>query len=117
MHYVCIENKEITAVLDYAPSVPSTVTVVEIDDVAYANITAGTHTFNVKTLKVEPVSALVALEKTKERQKMEGLVYLNTSDWQVLRHIREKALGLPTSLSEQEYISLEQQRNQTAKNI
>ena len=47
MHYVCIENNQITAIQSYEPAVPSTVSVVTISDGEHAQIMAQTHRFDV----------------------------------------------------------------------
>lgn len=117
MYYVCVENKIVTSILDYEPAVPQGVTVVEINESEFKCINAGTHTFNVDSMNVQPVSPLVAAKREAEQQKVSDLAYLNNTDWKVLRHIREKALGLPTSMTEEQYKQLEQKRQQTAKNI
>lgn len=43
--------------------------------------------------------------------------FLNSTDWKVLRHIRELALNQPTSLSHEQYIELEQARAEAAAKI
>lgn len=44
-------------------------------------------------------------------------IYLITSDQRVLQHIRENALGIPTSLSQDEYLELEQSRQFAVEQI
>ena len=43
--------------------------------------------------------------------------FLNSTDWKILRHIRQKALNITTSLSDVEYLQLEQQRQAAAARI
>ena len=43
--------------------------------------------------------------------------FLADSDWKVMRHLREKALGQATSLTDQQYIDLEQARATAAAAI
>lgn len=54
-----------------------------------------------------------------ERQAInaESLAFLASTDFKVLRHIRQKALGQELSLSEEEYLALEQQRSDAAARI
>lgn len=52
-----------------------------------------------------------------EQVNKEALEYLNSTDWKVLRHIRQKALGEETSLTEAQYLELEQSRSDAAKRI
>jgi hypothetical protein len=47
----------------------------------------------------------------------EAQAFLNASDWKILRHLREQALGIPTSLSSSEYLALEQERADAAARI
>jgi hypothetical protein len=114
MHYICVENDRITGVLNYEPNVPSSVQVVTITDEEYAKLDQRTHYFDIPSSTVLPYSKsetdkLAALEASKEHQR-----FLTSTDWKVLRHIREKALGIPTSLSDAEYLELEQQRQAAA---
>ena len=44
-------------------------------------------------------------------------MYLSSTDQRVLQHIREKALGLPQRLSDDEYIELEQSRQFAVEQI
>ena len=43
--------------------------------------------------------------------------FLNSTDWKIMRHIREQALGLETSLTDKEYLELENKRQEAAKSI
>jgi hypothetical protein len=40
--------------------------------------------------------------------------FLRSTDWQILRHIRQKSLNQTTSLTEDQYLTLEQQRADAA---
>jgi hypothetical protein len=42
---------------------------------------------------------------------------LSSSDWKVLRHMREKTLSIPTSMIEDHYINFEEYRDSIAKEI
>jgi len=117
MHYVCIENDNVISILNYAPSVPNTVSLVEINDTDYGLIVEQTHYFDVPTKTVKPVDASVLTQKATQQQNAEDLEFLRSTDWKVLRHIRQNALGIPTSLSAEEYQALEQQRNAAASRI
>jgi hypothetical protein len=121
MHYICIENNIIISVLNYEPNVPGTVEVYAISDEDHSNILNDTHFFDIKTKQVKshPKSYLkskaVALEN--EETNAANKYFLNTTDWKILRHIRQKALSVPTSLTEEEYIALEEARQTAASNI
>lgn len=52
-----------------------------------------------------------------EKINAESLAFLAATDFKVLRHIRQKALGQETSLSEEEYLALEQERSDAAFRI
>ncbi len=117
MYYVCIENNNVVSVLNYMPNVPSSVTVIEITDEQHNQITAETHKFDVatKTVIVNPDYSNSAKEQ--EKKNAVEREFLRNTDWKVLRHIRQKALGQSTTLSEAEYLELEQQRAAAANRI
>jgi hypothetical protein len=52
-----------------------------------------------------------------EKQNGTELEFLKTTDWKVLRHIRQKSLGIPTSLTESQYLDLERLRDAAASRI
>jgi hypothetical protein len=62
---------------------------------------------------IEDISAEVEQEKI----NAEALSFLNSTDFKVLRHLRQKALGQELSLSEEEYLALEQERSDAAARI
>lgn len=121
MHYICIENNIIISVLNYEPNVPDTVEVVEVTDEEHNLIRDDTHRFDITTKKVVPHESLYIEEKAanieKEQNNAVHRQLLASTDWKILRHIRQKALDLPTSLTEQEYIALENQRQAAASQI
>jgi hypothetical protein len=117
MHYVCIENNIVVGIQSYQPAVPSTVTVVEITDEQHAGLVNETHTFDLITKTVVQITPEILSEKNKQKLNAVEREFLNSSDWKVLRHIRQKALGIDTTLTEEEYRSLEQQRNDAALRI
>ena len=119
MYYYCIENQKVVGVHNYEPSVPSSVKVYEISEEDY-NRTIGsnaTHYFDAVSCEILPIpsEALDKIQAEKEYHKLTTEVGL--SDWKVLRHIREKALELPTTLTEEEYVALELQRQNTVEQI
>ena len=117
MHYVCIEDNRISSILNYEPTVPSSVTVVTITDTEYNNIKAQTHYFDVADRTVKSVDASVLIQKEQEVENAQQREFLRSTDWQILRHIRQKALNVPTSLTDEEYLALEQQRADAAASI
>ena len=122
MYYVCLENNELIGSFNYEPSVPDEVEVVEITDQDHANITElKTHYFDIatKTVRAHAQDHIDRLDREKAQDLInaENREFLNSTDWKVLRHIRQKALGIPTSLSEEDYLALEQQRTQAAARI
>lgn len=117
MHYVCIENNLVVSVLSYQPNVPSSVAVVEITDSQAAQIAAQTHYFDVSSKTVAAVAAGITAQRATDVANGQEREFLNSTDWKVLRHIRQKALNITTSLSDAEYIQLEQQREAAAARI
>jgi hypothetical protein len=117
MHYVCIENNLVVSVLSYQPNVPSSVEVVEITDAQAAQIAAQTHYFDITSKSVTAVAAGITAQRAADIANGQEREFLNSTDWKVLRHIRQKALNIATSLSDAEYIQLEQQRETAAARI
>jgi hypothetical protein len=117
MHYVCLENNAVISILNYEPQAPSSVSVVAISDQDYAKIELQTHRFDIVTKTVVPIDPSILANKTVEQSNAIEREFLNSTDWQVLRHIRQKALGIPTSLTDVEYLTLEQNRNDAASRI
>jgi hypothetical protein len=117
MHYVCIENNIVTSILNYEPSVPESVSVVAISDSDQANIENYTHFFDVETETVIPLASDIIVQLEQEKLNAVRREFLNSTDWKILRHMRQKALNLATSLTDEEYLALEQQRNDAAAQI
>ena len=117
MHYVCIENNIVVSVLNYQPNVPSSVAVVEITDSQAAQIAAQTHYFDAPSRSVTAVAAGITAQRAADVANGQEREFLNSTDWKILRHIRQKALNISTSLSDAEYIQLEQQREAAAARI
>lgn len=117
MHYVCVENEIIVSILNYQPSVPRSVAVFEITDQQAAQIQAQTHYFDLTSQTVKPVTGDLAAQKTRELSNSEKQEFLNSTDWKVLRHIRQKTLGITTTLTESQYLELEQQREAASAGI
>jgi hypothetical protein len=59
----------------------------------------------------------ISAQAAQEQTNQQALTFLASTDWKVLRHIRQKALGETTSLTEEEYLALELQRSQVAASI
>lgn len=117
--FVCIdkESNQVTSVLAYEPNVPPEIEVVEITDEENQKIKDQTHYFDLETRTVKP---LPQSDLDKQQIEKDNLVLrekLSSSDWKVMRHLRQKALGIPTTLSDEEYIALEQDRQNTASSI
>jgi hypothetical protein len=117
MHYVCIEENKIISILSYSPAVPSTVSVYEITDQQAEQIKDQTHYFDVNSKTLQPVESSITAEK--EQYRLNGIEreFLNSTDWKVMRHLRQKTLGIPTTLTNEEYLELEQQRQAAAARI
>jgi hypothetical protein len=117
MHYVCIEKDKVISVLNYQPSVPDTVLVVEITDEDYNKIQDQTCYFDLSTKSVLPIPDTELEKRQVEKENVEPREFLNSTDWVILRHIRQKTLGISTTLSEQEFLDLEHRRNEAAAKI
>ena len=66
MHYVCIENNIVVSILNYAPNVPTSVSVVEISNEQADQLVAQTHYFDVPSRTVKPVAASVTEQKARD---------------------------------------------------
>jgi hypothetical protein len=64
-------------------------------------------------IEIVDITEAVALEKL----STEALRYLESTDWKVLRHIRQKALGITTSMSDEEYLEFELSRVEAANKV
>lgn len=117
MHYVCLEESQVTTILNYRPNVPDGVEVIEITDEDMSLIEGGKYHFdvNTKAVALRPASELQA--EADYKANIEHLEFLNSTDWKVLRHTREKALGIATSLTDEQYLELEQARENAARAI
>lgn len=67
----------------------------------------------------ELYAAIVPAKNKLEQEKVnaEAEKFLADTDFKVLRHIRQKALAVATSLTEEEYLALEQARHDAALRI
>lgn len=115
MKYICIENNRITSVLDYEPNLPKGMTCFTLSDEEYEKSLSRGFKIDIESesvIQLDPNATYVDPKIAEE-----AYYFLSSTDWKVLRHIREKALGLETSLSEDEYIQLEEQRQEAASKI
>lgn len=122
MYYQCIEHGQITGVYNYEPNVPESVTVIEISDQEYDLVyVKKTHKIDLEKLKVVSLPESVLLQNLTAAQiikvNKENLRYLKSTDWMILRHLREKTLDQSSSLTEEEYLQLEQKRADAAAAI
>ena len=117
MKYICIENDIVTSLMDYEPNAPETVTVVTISDQDAENLNNGTHIFDVSIQSVVAKSADIITQENIVEQNGQEREFLSSTDWKVLRHIRQKHLGIATSLTEEEYTELETQREAAAQRV
>lgn len=119
MYYVCIEDNQITSVLNYEPNVPNNVKVVTITDEEYELINKQnrTHYFNTIEMRVVPMPPIVLDKYKREEENIKNKEFLSSTDWKVFRHLREIALGVKTSLTNEEYLELERSRAKAAASI
>jgi hypothetical protein len=117
MYYVCIEENQVVGVMNYEPSVPLTVSVVRISDEMYGNLAAGSHYFDTSDNTIKSVPSSQTALKSQESKNIIERNFLSQTDWKVLRHLRQKTLGIPTTLTEDQYLELEQQRHAAASRI
>lgn len=122
MHYILIENDEVVSILDYEPAVPDSILTIEISEQDYNKlVTDKTAYFDIPSMKIkdyteEYINNLNLVEQ-QEIANAENRKFLDSTDWKVFRHIRERELGVPSTLSKEQYIALEQQRAAAAAAI
>jgi len=111
MYYVCIENNKVISILDYKPNVPKSIIVKKITDAENEIIENNKGYYDIDKNEVVnyPKAGI-----DKEEMSKKALRYLNSTDWKVLRHIRETQLGVKTTLSNEEYVALETKRQKYA---
>ncbi len=117
MHYVCIENNAVSSILNYEPNVPDTVSVITITDIEFNQIKDQTHYFDVESKTVKTVDASITAQKAQDLANAQEREFLRSTDWKILRHLRQQTLGQPTSLTNEEFLTLEQQRSDAAARI
>jgi hypothetical protein len=112
MYYVCIEDNQVTSIVDYEPSVPSSIIVETITKAKYNILSEekGYYDVDKRDVVKYPSRSIKDQEKSKK-----ALKYLQSTDWKVLRHIRETQLEIQTTLSTKEYITLEKNRQKQSK--
>lgn len=117
MHYVCIENNTVVGIQSYEPAVPASVTVVPISDHQHQQLIDQTHIFDTVSKSVAAVDTGIISQRQQDILNGIQREFLNSTDWKVLRHIRQKALAITMSLSDAEYKELEQRRQAAADRI
>ena len=117
MYYICVEDNKVIGILNYQPEIPDTVSVHEITDEEHASINAETHIFDIETGKVIDNPNYSSDSSEIKKQNAEARHFLNSTDWMILRHLRQKHLGLPTSMTEEQFTQLETQRHEAALRI
>ena len=78
---------------------------------------AQTHRFDTASRTVVAVDQVVINQREQDRLNGIDREFLNSTDWKIMRHIRQKALNVATSLTDAEYLELEQQRQAAAARI
>ena len=117
MYYVCIEDNKVINILNYNPSVPSTVLIKTISDQDFQKIMDQTHVYDVSTNSVVAVASEILSHREIELQNGIELEFLRSTDWKVLRHLRQKSLGITPSLTDSQYLELERLRDAAASRI
>ena len=116
----CIEMQDIAfLVQEYLADKQNLLT--EDDSLNSAIIFSGGWRFqNIPCPTVDQLYDLIipAVSKLDQAQiNKEAQAFLNSTDYKVLRHMRQQALGVATTLTAQEYLELEQQRHMAASSI
>jgi len=117
MYYICIENNRIVGIQNYEPQVPPTVSVCQVSDEQYELLKVGSHIFDIETRQIS-ANINFSVEKLEiDKKNSVEREYLNSTDWMILRHLRQKTLGIDTSLTEDQFRDLEITRQEAALRI
>ena len=111
MNYLLIENEQLVGVCDYEPNIgEDDIQVVTYsgniprERILYINgkiVDSNNYVF-INGNYVKRTKAIETLLKTNEESKN----YLNDTDWMVIRHRDQLALGQTTSLTDEQYLDL-----------
>jgi FKBP-type peptidyl-prolyl cis-trans isomerase (trigger factor) len=117
MYYVCVEDNLVISILSYKPETPPSVSVIEITDTEYNEINDNIKYFDVSAKKVLPLRNSFQENLEKQQKNAIEREFLNSTDWKILRHLRQQYLNLPTSLTEEQFTDLEKKRHASASRI
>lgn len=117
MKYLCLENNIVISILSYEPTVPDSVTIIPITDDQYQNLENKSAYFDIKSMSVLDRDNIYRQNKKNKENNALEREFLNSTDWIILRHLRQKALNIETSLTEFEYLDLERQRHDASNRI
>ena len=117
MYFICVEDNAVIGILNYEPEVPETITVYQITDQQYESIKEETHIFDLGSGQVVENPNFSPTKKETFEKNAQERHFLNSTDWMILRHLRQKSLGITTTLSEEQYIELETQRHEASLRI
>ena len=117
MFYACVEDKQVISIVDYKPTVPDTVIVIPITEEEKQNIESGELIFDdqLERFRVADDAEMTVLMERRLGDR--SRLYLFDTDWMVLRHLREQTLGIETTLTQEDYLQLELDRQRAAKSI
>jgi hypothetical protein len=111
----------VISIINYEPNAPAEFNVYPITEAEKLGMDTGTHYFDLttNTIQAKPAEVLQAEQDIKAIKIANAgyRTFLGSTDWQVLRHIRQQSLGMATSLTQQEYLDLENQRHQAALSV
>jgi hypothetical protein len=120
MFYACIKNNRVISILNRAPENADAIVAIS-DEECDSILLSKTHYIDVENKKVARLPAAAPrqqyIEIDQDEINTEMQQFLSDTDWKVLRHIRQLALGKSTSLSDEEYQDLETAREAAASKI
>jgi len=116
-YYICLEDGEFNHIHDYLPNVPDTIEVIEITEEDKTKLESDEYYFDVELKKVLIKPDNYFIEKEIIDDVYNSKSFLNKTDFKILRHIREKSLGIDTTLSNEELLNLETERQKKVEFI
>jgi hypothetical protein len=117
--FVCIDKElnQVTSVLPYNPNVPDNIEVIEITAEEDQLIKNRSHYFDIGTKTVESLPQHDLNNQQIEKDNIIHMEFLSSTDWKILRHLRQLSLKIDTTLTEAEFTMLENDRQVAAESI
>lgn len=118
-YYVAFERdtKKLVCIQDHEMNTPDDIDSFTITQEEYSGLSSGYLKLDIDEKRTVNKTEEELLEVSIYEEIIKARFTLNSTDWKVLRHVREKNLNKETTLSEDEYLALETLRESAAEFI